>query len=263
MVLSLHVQTKSSDPGVFPVYPAYAGRYKIMDLMKLQFSRIAKDARRQFAGLMERPKVVFRETWRFSRSMTNREFRRRWYRNHRGRFIASEHPRYWVYTASPGPGPLVKSALYLRKQADKEAQKAAKDERMKLRAKRTEGPPRPARVDPVLRDSVTLTSKPSKPKVPSAPNAPRKEAPVLHDSMRAMKAHIGSDGVVYQRYLGGLALNGVKFTSPPPVNHWKKYWFFYRNQGFWRISDHHPYGDEAPIITDWLNGNLESPIPND
>jgi len=246
--------------GIFPTYPAYAGRYKILDLMKLQFSRIAKDARRQFAGLMQRPKVVFHEEWRFSRDMTNREFRRRWYRNHRGRFIASEHPRYWVLTSRPGPGPLVKSAIYLRKQADKEAQKAAKVEREKLRANRTEGPPRPARADPVLRSSVTLTSKPSKPKQSQAsrPNASSARA---QEAIPAMKAHIGSDGVVYQRYLGGLALNGVKFYAPPPKESWRKYWFFFRHQGFWRISDHHPYGDEGAIITEWLNKELETPDP--
>jgi hypothetical protein len=34
------------------------------------------------------------------------------------------------------------------------------------------------------------------------------------------------------------------YTRPPPVKDWSKYWYFYRKRGRWRVSEHHPYGDE-------------------
>jgi len=239
-------------PVGFPVYPAYAGRYKILDLMKLQFSRIAKDARRQFAGLMARPKVEFHVEHRFDTNITNREFRRRWYRNHRGRFIASEHRRFPVYTARPGPGPLTKSALYLRKEADKSAKRASRIERSNMRAKRTEGPIRPARAGEVLRDSVTHTSKTSRREdTPSSSlGQPKKSQPA-----KAGRGHFDHGyGLFYHRLLGGQT-HAVRLDFPPSLvdPKWLKYNYFYRTRGYWHVSEHHPYGDEREKLLRFLN----------
>jgi len=247
-------------PVGFPVYPAYAGRYKILDLMKLQFSRIAKDARRQFAGLMARPKVEFHVEHRFDTNLTNREFRRRWYRNHRGRFIATEHRRFPVYTARPGPGPLTKSALYLRKEADKDAKRLARSERSKLRANGAEGPPRPARAAGVLRDSVTSTSKTSRGSDSKPRLVPRKG-----NSLRfAEHAHADPQyGYFYHRLLGGQT-HSVRFDFPPSLvdKSWLKYNYFYRVRGYWHTSEHHPYGDEREKLLRFLNENVSS-LPAD
>lgn len=35
------------------------------------------------------------------------------------------------------------------------------------------------------------------------------------------------------------------YTRPPPIKKWDKYWYFYRTRGLWRVSEHHPYGDEG------------------
>lgn len=252
-----NIPVSKPGPTQFPEYPSYMGRYKILDLMKLQFSRIAKDERRKFSSLMARPKLEFKEEWRFHPSKTNRQFRREWYNNHRGRFIASEHKRTFVLSARPGPGPLTKSALYLRKQADRTAKQAVVRERKNLRAKRTEGPVRPARADPVLRSSVALTSKTSS---GSAAYLPPHKRPKIRDPViPAQRAQFDCihEGYIYLITPGGktrsLKLHEYHFEEPPPKELWAKYKYFYRTRGRWRVSEHNPIGNEATIITEWLS----------
>jgi hypothetical protein len=252
-------------PVGFPTYPEYAGRYKILDLMKLQFSKIAKNARREFSGLMARPKVEFHTEYRFSTNMTNREFRRNWFNNHKGRFIASEHKRHLVFTSRPGPGPLVKAAKYLRQQADKSAKAKLRREKSNMRSKGTEGPLRPARADGVLRDSVQLTSKPSTYVVPQRRkghvNDPDPKGRYKAQEKRLMFTHQDSiSHTAYTRALCGVVRSdGVDYyTKPPPESHWGKYWYFYRKYGRWRVSVHHPYGDEEEAIKKWTQRGLLS-----
>jgi hypothetical protein len=69
-----------------------------------------------------------------------------------------------------------------------------------------------------------------------------------------MQTIAGSYGT-YSRPLGGLERTDLgPFTLPPPEGggYWKKYWYFYRTRGEWRPSEHHPYGDEIPVIENWL-----------
>jgi hypothetical protein len=247
----------SVTPQGFPEYPAYAGRYKILDLMKLQFSKIAKNARREFSGLMARPKIEFHEEWRFHPGKTNRQFRREWFNNHKGRFIASEHKRHFVLTSRPGPGPLTKSAIYLRKEADRTAKAAARLERSNLAKKGTEGPPRPARVSEVLRDSVRTTSKTSSSQPAYLP--PQKRPAPRDVVIPAQRAHIDrvEDGYIFFVTPGGKTrysrLVDYEFDMPPPKELWAKYKYFYRTRGRWRVSKHHPIGNEESVITDWLS----------
>jgi hypothetical protein len=50
--------------------------------------------------------------------------------------------------------------------------------------------------------------------------------------------HILSDGeLLFKTYLGGV-------SKQVPLEHHKKYWYFLRKKGFFRFSEHHPYGDE-------------------
>jgi len=64
-------------------------------------------------------------------------------------------------------------------------------------------------------------------------------------------------GTTYSRPVGGMnkADYHGPYHIPPPKDgrSWKKYWYFFRKRGSWRPSEHHPYGDEEPVITNWLD----------
>jgi len=48
---------------------------------------------------------------------------------------------------------------------------------------------------------------------------------------------------------GGIAKEVKNFMLRiPPKPHHRKYWYFRRKNGFWRPSEHHPYGDEMELI---------------
>jgi len=83
----------------------------------------------------------------------------------------------------------------------------------------------------------------------------RKKA-IRNSSRIAMYTH-GNEYEQYSRALGGMEKTDYlrPFVDPPPMRgeHWKKYWYFYRKRGVWRPSEHHPYGDEEPVISNWLN----------
>jgi hypothetical protein len=79
----------------------------------------------------------------------------------------------------------------------------------------------------------------------------------------AMHTHRDSYGQYTRPLMGPVKtdfMNG--FNRPPPKSGetWKKYWYFFRTRGVWKPSEHHPYGDEIPVITDWLNLE-ENPEP--
>jgi hypothetical protein len=54
------------------------------------------------------------------------------------------------------------------------------------------------------------------------------------------------DGITFAREIGGLVWTYDPY-KPPPLwmgHRWQKYFYFFRIRGFWRPSEHHPYGDE-------------------
>jgi len=245
--------SQTSVPGIpdFPKYPFYMGKYQILDLMKLQFSRIAKDYRRTFAGLMTRPKIEFVESYRFDTNISNREYRRRWYRNHNGRFIASEHKKHLVLTARPGPGPLVKSAMYLKRHNEYVTRRATASERKNLRKERKSIPPR---IDAVSTQKYVV---PGRRKAVSNGQAPFIGARIIRKGDERMGVRSQYDPE-YNRYWihvpGGLTRPSFQnyFLDPPPRKDWVKYSYFYRKHGRWRPSEHHPYEDEDIAIERWL-----------
>lgn len=231
--------------GIAPSY--LKGRYQILDLLKLQFSKLSKKERPKFFGLMERPKLEFRTESRFDPGITNREFRRRWSRDRKGPFCAEKIPRHTVFTARPGPGPLVKAEKFLRKQ---EYKMALRHHRQSRALRDREGPA--AGPLPPYRSSFQGTGD----KRPERGfTVSKARSGVKPDKRVLLKTHStpGSSDV-YTSFVGGKSIKDMTFTEPPP-GHWRKYWYFYRTRGYWRVSEHHPYGDEVPIITDWLVRN--------
>lgn len=227
--------------------PSYLkGRYEILDLLKLQFSKLSKKERPKYFGLLERPKVEFRTEARFDPSITNREFRRRWSRAGKGPFHADKMPRYTVFTARPGPGPLVKAEKFLRKQ---EYKLALRQHRQSRGTRDRFGPA--AGPLPPYRSSFQGTGKrPERGFTVSKTNTGRKKP----DRVLVQTHSTPNQSGVYTSLVGGKTVEDMTFTTPPP-GHWKKYWYFYRTRGYWRVSEHHPYGDEEPVITDWLIRN--------
>jgi hypothetical protein len=64
------------------------------------------------------------------------------------------------------------------------------------------------------------------------------------DSVHLPKAgtfRLELDGRITKSYVGGL-------TTVVPMAHHKKYWYFLRKRGYYRFSEHHPYGDEYKIL---------------
>jgi len=241
--------------------PRYTVRYEVCDLVKLAFSRGSKEMRAKLLGLMERPKLVFRDEWRFNTSMSNREFRRDWHRRGMGPFHATEHKRKFVLTARPGPGPLVKGAKFLHKEEQKASIRAREAARRRRDANGpAEGPLppgrskarlTPVRVDPASRRGV------STPGLVAGRGftAARKPDGGFEDCKVLMMTHGVPSACSFSGPVGGLRITDLYFTSPPPL-HWKRYWYFYRTNGRWRASEHHPYGDEEPLITQWLMTRL-------
>jgi len=54
-------------------------------------------------------------------------------------------------------------------------------------------------------------------------------------------------GQQFFQVIGGLTVAYEPF-KPPPKKEWTKYWYYYRNRGFWKPSEHHRYGDEHLIL---------------
>lgn len=232
------------------VVPAYAGRYEVLSLLKLQFSKLSKNERARFLGLMERPKVSFRTEQRFDPAIPNREFRRRWHSANKGPFLASERKRFTVFTSRPGPGPLVKTEKALRKKRQADAIRHLRNERWKRdRNGPAAGPLPPYRDNPSAKRGERPPSTPTR---SSGRTQWRRENA---GNRILMMSHRTPDGRDYTGPVGGRRrIEDMVFTTPPPAG-WRKYWYFYRTRGYWRISEHHPYGDEIPVITDWLERN--------
>jgi len=53
------------------------------------------------------------------------------------------------------------------------------------------------------------------------------------------------DGIDFLSVKGGPT---YQRRYPPPVDHWRKYWYFYRKRGRWYVSEHRPYGDEPLFL---------------
>jgi hypothetical protein len=54
------------------------------------------------------------------------------------------------------------------------------------------------------------------------------------------------DGSAYISIYGGRTFT---IKDPPPRREWRKYWYFFRKRGEWKISEHHPYGDEDEYMS--------------
>lgn len=93
-----------------------------------------------------------------------------------------------------------------------------------------------------------ISVRPSKlPKAPSKPlfSGKVESAPVVRPNKRerlAIKLQRTAEGNFF-RVIGGTT-TAYDPQKPPPKAEWKKYWYFFRKKGFWKPSEHHPYGDE-------------------
>jgi len=237
-------------PRVGENVPRYVGQYKVLDLLKLQFSKLSKKERAQFSSLMERPKLEFRDEWRFNTSCSNREFRRRWHQAGKGPFHASEHTKKWVLSARPEPGPLVKAAKFLRKRE----QARALAHKRKASSVLDRNGPASGPLPPYRGDEHRLAHLASKKDGSSSLGKTKVRSRQPVGVKRIMMMTHMAEGHTYSGPVGGTRISDLWFTAPPPVSRWKKYWYFYRTYGQWRPSEHHPYGDEVPVIRNWLSG---------
>lgn len=234
--------------------PRYVTRYKILDLLKLQFSKEAKSMRKKFFGLMKRPELIFKTNLRFSSNYSNREFRRKWHKAGKGPFHASDHKKLTILTARPSYGPLVKAAKYLRK---KELQGALRAKERAVKVRDVHGPS--SGPLPPYRGSEYSNAHVQNRNDGSSKSAPKKPKHVRNfRADRVLMMTHGVEGVPgsFSGPVGGIRLCDTYFTKPPPRDTWKKYWYFYRTYGHWHPSEHHPYDDEIPIITNWLKDQV-------
>jgi len=172
-------------------------------------------------------------SWRYSENFTNREFKRKWFYNHKGSPLPPKNKR--VYTLRPqGPGPLVKLEKHERRKATgwATAQEHKRVERAKM-APGAFGPLIPIRdndgrkyIIPARREPVSLT----------------RSKKISNEARLAAVGRISQEA----NQLIATRLGGCSYVLPEA--HHKKYWYFLRKRGFYTFSTHHPYGDEKDLV---------------
>lgn len=186
-----------------------------------KYTRLIRDGPEPFR-LKYKPQYI--EVLRYDFAISNKEFKRRWVKTHNTSAGLKDQRRILVRVFSPRVRFLEE---YFRAVSRIEKSLSRLLNRMQVR-------PSQAVVEPT----------PSKYGFSTIGNS----APRTKDPRRAVHLHNDlSRGESYFRVIGGLTYT-YHPDRPPPAKHWAKYWYFYRKRGFWRPSEHHPYGDEVSRI---------------
>lgn len=194
----------------------------------------------------------------------NKVFRRRWIHTHGTTEGLSSLPRYPMRVFSVRVKFLELHVRMLRRilRLIQDQFHALRQKGLLGRGQVTFGPPGPSA--PVLKpvqvvETTTLVRTPAvkysvRDAVLKRQKLLLKKSRLEHDDKIAMQTfHDGRDS--YSSPTGGLTRADYgPYKLPPPKDgrSWKKYWYFFRKRGEWLPSEHHPYGDEIPVITDWV-----------
>jgi hypothetical protein len=176
----------------------------------------------QRAPLKEPTKTVLK----YSYSISNKEFKRRWVKTH-GTSEGLKHlPRFAVKQRSIR----VFGLEYWFRQVGRQEKLLAKLLKRLVHTER----------------GFTSTVKPSIVPPPCRVEKQSSSRPKKRD--RLARKHYLNDGTEVVSFAGGRSVV-IKPHEHPPVKRWTKYWYFYRKRGSWKPSEHHPYGDEVAVLT--------------
>lgn len=188
---------------------------------------------------------------RYNITQSNTEFKRQWVRTHGTTEGLNRLPRYPVRELSP-------RVFFLENHIRRLKQIAEELDRLRpvklaFKGKPVLPHPVPKGTLPSVGGSTGLTSA----KWLAGARTVHHSSARKHEKKILMMTHyVSNPHDAFSGPVGGIRLKDANFSFPPPSKRYKKYWYFYRKNGFWRPSVHHPYGDEAQALKTWIDSEL-------